>query len=681
MKSMKKTKKVSVPTYKYSCDFETTVYKGQEETAVWAAAEVRLDAPDEPESVVIYNSIDAWIWNVLNRSRKYHQILYFHNLKFDGTFIINWLENQPKFTLDSYSVYNEDNEYCGEAFTKSSPYKMENYTYRYSVSDKGMWYSITIKYQSHIIEIRDSLKLLPFSVRELGEGFKTKHQKLEMEYEGYRFPGCQISKKEREYIANDVLVVKEALNFMESKGHDSLTIGSCCMKEYQSQYDKTTWNKKFPDLYCDEVDYFEQVKTIGEFVRKSYKGGWCYVVPAKANREMRRKGITCDVNSLYPSMMHSASGNRYPIGEPTYWKGEIPEEAKSADKYYFLHIRCRFNIKENMLPTIQIKGNSFYPSREWLETSNVVDRRIKGDDKYKLENRKAYYIDYDGRIKAARPDLYLTMTDWELMQEHYNITELEIVEGVYFDTEIGLFDDYIDNYAEIKQNSKGAMRQLAKLFLNHLSGKFATNTDSSYKVMFLNEKSMLRSYTIKGYDKKPGYIPIGSAITSYARAFTIRAAQQNYYGPDKPGFIYADTDSIHCDLLAEEIKGAPKHPTKFNHWKYETTWDFAKFVRAKTYVEHVIEENEGPVKPYYNLKCAGMSDHCKELLLYSIEQNVSRETYDKLDKDEKEFVDEKRTFDDFQIGLEIPGMLKAQHIKGGTLLVKSWYCMHKTVGD
>ena len=65
-----------------------------------------------------------------------------------------------------------------------------------------------------------------------------KHQKLEMEYEGFRYPNCYISDEEKEYIKNDVYVVKEALEFMFEQKHDSMTIGTCCMKEFKNTYDK-----------------------------------------------------------------------------------------------------------------------------------------------------------------------------------------------------------------------------------------------------------------------------------------------------------------------------------------------------------------------------------------------------------------------------------------------------------
>ena len=55
--------------------------------------------------------------------------------------------------------------------------------------DNMKLYSITIKVNNHTIELRDSLKLIPLSVKEIGKAFKTKHQKLDMEYEGYRYSG------------------------------------------------------------------------------------------------------------------------------------------------------------------------------------------------------------------------------------------------------------------------------------------------------------------------------------------------------------------------------------------------------------------------------------------------------------------------------------------------------------
>jgi hypothetical protein len=185
------------------------------------------------------------------------------------------------------------------------------------------------------------------------------------------------------------------------------------------------------------------------------------------------------------------------------------------------------------------------------------------------------------------------------------------------------------------------MRELAKLFLNNLYGKMASSTDSSFKVAILKEDKTVSFISVPANDKKAGYIAVGSAITSYARNFTIRAAQQNYYGVDKRGFIYADTDSIHCDLAPQDIKGITVHDKNFCCWKLESSWDVAIFTRQKTYIEHVIAENLKPIdEPYYNVKCAGMPDKCKQLFLKSMQGYVPKES-DEYDEDELEFLKRK----------------------------------------
>lgn len=652
----------------YVADFETTVeedQKAQEKTEVWAAALCPLNARNDASSVFIDGSIDDFMGRVDNMMKSNNIKCYFHNLKFDGCFIMSFLLNDDKWTEYGYVLQNDEGEDIQHL--SKNIYKMDNNTFTYSISSKGIWYTITLKRHGHICQFIDSLKLLPFSVKKLGMDFKLEHQKLEMKYIGKRYPNCPRTKEENEYIANDVLVVKEALNFMDEQGHNQLTIGACCLSEYAKYYDKKSWAFFYPNLYAKDEEFestLYNADTPGDYIRKSYKGGWCYVMPDKTNKKYHN-GTTCDVNSLYPSMMHSDSGNRYPVGQPTFWHGNfIPDEAKADDKYYFVRIKTRFKIKKDRLPCIQIKDNPLYHPREWLTNS---DFKVRG----------VYYsqIEKDGEYITARPILTLTMTDWELINDHYDLYDLEILDGCYFDTVIGLFDDYINKYAEIKMNSKGAMRQLAKLFLNNLYGKFATSTDSSYQVLHLNEDGAIRSYNVEENDKKPGYIPIGSAITSYARNFTIRAAQKNY-----DHFIYADTDSIHCDCRPDGIVGCPEDPVKFNHWKYESCWDEAIFVRQKTYAEHITHEDREPLeKPYWSLKCAGMPADAKKNFIHCIEQDRKPEEVNKLPENEREFYENKKTIEDFKIGLRVPGCLKSKRIKGGVLLVSGDYVMRPRI--
>ena len=138
--------------------------------------------------------------------------------------------------------------------------QMPCYSYSYLISSMGQWYSITIKSKNHTITIKDSLKLMPFSLAEIGNAFKTKHKKLEMEYKGNRYSNCPITKDEEAYIKNDVYVLSEALQFMFNEGHTKMTIGACCMSEYKNLFKQSKlgimndFTEIFPNMKDIELD-------------------------------------------------------------------------------------------------------------------------------------------------------------------------------------------------------------------------------------------------------------------------------------------------------------------------------------------------------------------------------------------------------------------------------------------
>ena len=649
----------------FACDFETTVYKGQVNTEVWASASVELFTED----VHVFHSIGEQFDYF--KSLKCNIIAYYHNLKFDGAFWLSYLlvDLGYKQAAVKKSDGSENISLSDDAndFTFLKQQDMPAHSFIYSISSMGQWYRIIIKIsENHFLEIRDSLKLLPFSVARIGSSFKTKHQKLDMEYTGFRYAGCEITDEEKQYIANDVLVIKEALEIMYTQGNKKLTIGSCCLAEFKKTISSTSYNEWFPNLYDYPLD--EEVygaKSIGQYVHRSYHGGWCYLVKGKEKR-IYHKGTTADVNSLYPSMMHSESGNVFPVGLPKFWRGNIiPKEALQFDSYYFIRFKTRFYLKHGMLPFVQIKNDFKYKSTEALETS----------DYYDINTHKYYprYIGLDGKEHEAIVTLTMTCTDFNLFREHYDLCDFEVLDGCYFKTMYGIFDMYIDKYKKIKLEAKGAVRELAKLFLNNLYGKFASSPDSSFKVAYIKPDKSVGFYTVNESEKEPGYIPIGSAITSYARNFTIRAAQKNYHGPNKRGFIYADTDSIHCDLEPDEIQGITVHDKNFCCWKLESCWDIGYYVRQKTYIEHITQENcEDIDEPYYNIKCAGMPQKCKDLFLLSMGEYADVKD---MSFDEMKFAVKERGVEDFNIGLAIPGKLLPKRIRGGILLVDTWYEM------
>ena len=632
----------------YMCDFETTVTgegKAQASTEVWAAALVQVKTPNDEkidDEVYIDNSIDAFFARLFFITGQGHSIAYFHNLKFDGSFIIDWLLKKGYvLALNDWDHKWRETKY------------MSRGSFKCTISDMGQWYTIEIKSKTGSkVTIKDSLKLLPFSVDTIGKSFGTLHKKLSMEYVGNMKAGGVITDDQKKYITNDVLVVKEALEIFFADGLDKLTIGSCCKDQYKKSIMKADAEAWFPKLTQEKLDASYGENTAEAYVRHAYKGGWCYLKRGCENT-VYYNGCTADVNSLYPSMMLD---NDYPVGKPTFWKGNfIPDDAIGVNKVFVVRLKTRFYLKEGFLPTIQIKGSPYYTPTEWLESSDYVRKGVS--------YRSIQSI--DGEEIQMLPTLTLTSVDYELLKKHYYLEDTEILDGCWFWIMPGrlLFGDYINHWAEIKKTSKGAKRQEAKLFLNNLYGKFSAKIDNSTKAPYL-EDGKVKFYLIKDTDEdKEWYIPIGAFITAYARRFTITAAQENY---DR--FIYADTDSIHCTGRGETLKGIKVHPTEFSHWCLEAHWDQAIFVRQKTYIEHTVEDEDGVLeKPFYNIKCAGMDKRPKKLLEASLE---NREI-ECQSPDEVAFMSTSHSITDFKVGLTVPGKLMTTRIPGGILLVSS----------
>lgn len=653
-------------------DFETTVYKEQKRTDVWASAITCIF--DDTDHVEVHSSLNE-TYNWILENVKANCTIYYHNLKFDGEFWIAYLLDvegykQAYVEKDGYVIYEGTRFQRTLSQGEFLPDKdMQPKTFKYLISDMGAWYMVTIKRpDGFIIELRDSLKLIPCSVKKMGKDFGTKHRKTEIEYTGYRVPGGYISPQEKDYISNDVLVVKEVLETMFREGHSRLTIGSCCYAEFKKiigDYPRnfSRFDQMFPrleEMQLNQAKYGDP--TVDAYIRRSYHGGWCYVKEDVAGKDVG-KGCTFDVNSLYPSVLSGESKNRYPIDYPFFFDDEETwnKIQKDDTKYYFVRVRTRFYLREGYLPFIQIKRNRLYRGTEMLKTSDVF---------YKGQYWKFLKDMETGELKPTSVVCTFSKTDWELVQKHYRLEETEFLDGCYFYTTVGLFDSYINKYRKMKESSPSgsSRRSIAKLFLNSLYGKLAAGTNSSFKHIIQGEEKELKSETIFECNKKAGFIAVGSAITSYARAFTINAAQANY-----ERFCYSDTDSCHFLGDPEDAVGVPVHETAFLHWKIECRWDKARFVRQKTYAEHIVMEDEEPVKePYWSVKCAGLPDRCKKLFTMSLKgiDNIPESDIIKmkLSKKELEFVKVKRTISDFKKDLRIPGKLIPVHIPGGVVL-------------
>lgn len=261
---------------------------------------------------------------------------------------------------------------------------------------------------------------------------------------------------------------------------------------------------------------------------KHISGGFTYLNPIYKEKDVK-DGIVLDVNSLYPSQMLQP----LPFGEPVFFDGKYKK-----DKTYTLYIQCltcKFEIKKNHIPTIQIKHNLFYDGTEYLESSNNMEGGIV--------------------------TLYLTSIDLELFFKHYDVEVISYNGGWKFKEIKGLFDEYINKWITRKNEAtisgnKG-QRTLSKLMLNSLYGKFGTSLSARKKKPEIIDGVL--HYINSDEETKEGlYIPVACFITAYARKVTIETSQKikeysiQKYGVDK--YIYSDTDSCHCLLTKEELE-------------------------------------------------------------------------------------------------------------------------------
>lgn len=499
----------------YAADFETTT--DPEDCRVWAWAFTDISRPYD---LLYGNSVDSFMEALADLSGR----VYFHNLKFDGRFIVDWL------LRNGY-------DWNGE---RSLPPQ----TFKTLISDMGAWYSIKIRFPNtkagikHEVTIYDSLKILPMKVSQMPKSFGIEEHKLELDYKAHREFGHELTQHEKDYISGDVIILAKALAFMREHQQHKMTTGSNAINDYKTRIGKNVYTKWFP-----EVDAFTD-----KDIRQSYKGGFTYLNPKYKNADIGG-GNVYDVNSMYPWAM------RYcllPYGEPVYFSGDYVEDKNCP--LYVLNFECTFKIKPGHIPSIQIKHSMMYADNEYLTES-------------------------DGPVV-----LTLTNIDLQLMKDQYDVNIIEVFGGYKFRAAYDMFNVYIDYWYNMKTTArtegKPGLERIAKLSLNSLYGKFGTRKTTKSKIPYLDrEKNIVRYYTSSEEQVKGGYIPIATFITAYARDKIIRGAQAC---GDR--FVYADTDSLHV-VGTEPIPGLDVDNKRLGAFKLESTFTKARFIRQKTYME------------------------------------------------------------------------------------------------
>lgn len=526
----------------YAADFETTT--NPNDCRVWAWA---LSPIDDPENVSLGTDLDSYMYFMQENGGTY----YFHNLKFDGNFILHWLFRH------------------NYRFSKKTKRQLEPGEFTTLISDMGTWYTVNINMYptpngiSNRVEIRDSAKIIPLPVSEIPKAYGLKENKLEIDYNEDRPIGHQLTPEEIAYVSADVVIVAKAVKFMRENKQTKLTSASNALFDFKQRYDKTVYGTLFPALNAiNDKD-----------IRQSYKGGWTYLNPKYKNREIE-SGMVLDVNSMYPWAMKYCL---LPYGHPVYFSG--PYKPNPSYPLYVINLTVEeFHLKPGKYPSIQLKHNTWYAPNEYIEHSVVPTT------------------------------MTLTSVDYELFLENYDITgQVEFHGGYMFMARHGMFTEYVDYWygqkTEAKKTKNKGMEKIAKLMLNSLYGKFGSRIDGVSKIPWFDaEHNIVRYKAGEKEDRKGGYLPIATFITSYCRDKIIRGA--NVCG-DR--FIYGDTDSLHV-IGTDPIPGLDVDDFRLGAFKVEELFIRARFIRQKTYLEIYLKNG----KETMNLKCAGMPQKLKD---------------------------------------------------------------------
>lgn len=545
----------------YFCaDFETNV---TEETCklnpVWAWGICQIDT-DKVYTGTSIGSFFEFIATLENES-----IIYFHNLGFDGSFIIDYaLRNGFKAVL---------------RLTKESSNR------EFSVlRNKGKLYQIEFLFSHKTIKFWDSYKKLPMAISALPKAFNFEMEicKGEIDYNIYRAPNHILSSEELDYLERDILIDCKALSAANDLGikNEKMTIGGNAYADWSERFIKR-WGA---DMF--EQCFLHYTPEEWQLSYDAYRGGVCTVNPKYKGKMLSKGGRVYDVNSMYPAVMQNCS---LPFGKGVMFSG-TPE---NNGKLWVANFCAKFYLRKGAIAVFKPKH---YPHLWGM-----------GD---MMEN------------SGIEISVTLTSVDFATFSEHYIIDITKWNGGYYYDSCTGMFDDYIEYWGNLKmqavEQGNKALKTVAKLMLNNLYGKFGQCVELTselpeidddivkwhnemrhveqleYTDPFTNETENLGLYT------NNRYIPIAAFVTSYARAILCDAIR-------KAGkrFLYCDTDSVHVLDAEKDIDGLDVDPVKLGAWDLEGIFFGARYWRPKAYQEYICYHGTTPCEGYWDLKLAG----------------------------------------------------------------------------
>lgn len=636
----------------YSADFETCFdNENRTDVRVWAWGLGNIfDENDYLEGT----TIDTFMGHLL--ASKNVQDIGFHNLKFDGPFIIAHLYKLG-FEYINNTTFIEKWK-AGEDLSK---------TFTHNITTMGQWFSITIVKDGlsassntpSFIHIWDTLKLFPQTLKEVGKQYNKKHHKIEVEEEFYdliRPIGHKLNEEESLYLKEDVLTLAEALKIQidlygtlhrtRAAKAFSFFKASCTTENgrsnvYQLHYEgvkeqiiphvegieewegklfryapvsiknkvRASKHKKLEEV----IDYYIEDHETWMFCKRAYSGGISFVEPAYTEMSIEQPICVLDENSMYP---HKMKEKKVPYGRI------FKHQGRPNTKKYPAWIACArvsFQVKKPYnLPCIQMKAKY---GRQWLRESTD-------------------YMDLGHASQFNNDLIWFTSVDYETYKKNYNFKVWEWVEYYGFKTwsnEDGA--RFVDRFYAQKQAADHILRDLkakysseelahndeylkacldrleAKVIMNSAYGKHGTKyvllsknsqyIDDETPIQYKSEED---NFSKEPDDPSHYYCPYAAFITAYARQDLVEM-----WNSLEGRALYCDTDSVHFLGTMDDIPESMSHRVDWEKtgdiglWKHEGDFVRARYIRSKAYIE--VEANGKE-----HVTCAGAPPEIKKLM-------------------------------------------------------------------
>lgn len=628
-------------------DFETCFTNEQKENVrVWAWGYLDYITGEYKEG----NNIDSYLAKILDD--KYVYDIGFHNLRFDGNFII------PQLFKRGYK-YIPNNEFMDKWSNGDDMTGL----FTHNITVMGQWFSITVAKKLKatsttpaFIHFWDTQKLFPMKLADIGRQYNTGVQKIKEDkefYERIRPVGHVLTEEESKYLKADCSVLAQALlsqlelydTIYRTQASKAFTFfKACCTDEagnnnYKRKYEgvqqwavpdivgledykgaivrylPTKVRKKIDESGQKLVDKYEYY--IPDYytwldIKRAYLGGIAYVNPYYVERSVTGPITTIDVNSMYPYCLRT-----YPIPFGRFKKVDgAPDESKGG--MWIACARVSFKLKKvSNLPCIQMKEKY---GRKWLRESTD-------------------YMKY-GELDSYNEDvIFFTSVDFETFNETYDFTVHKWLYHYYFQN-VGTKDGqtFIDKFYEAKQRADNMMNKIKELFpdtykehpeyikasldrkeakiaMNSAYGKHGTkyfllSKDSVYHgdgqpVEYVPESKLQRNPVA---EPSHYYCPYACFVTSYARRMLVRT-----WNAFEGRALYCDTDSIHFigtkNDIPKEVAVDLQESGALGLWKVEDEFIKGRYVRAKSYIEVRKDDT-------CNIVCAGATDDIKALMTW-----------------------------------------------------------------